>query len=294
MEIPFEGNCIQGVLHRVTGVNKAPTVLFCPGMDMTKESYLAPFQHPYVARGFNCLHIDGPGQGTSNIRKIRVTVDNYERAGAAAIDYLCTRPEVDPDRIVVSGFSMGSYWGMRIAATDRRVKGVATAAACYGPKWAIFNEASPRFKQVFMYMSGIHDEEKFDAFADQFTLDALAPRIKCPTLMVTGEYDPLAHLEDVVGVYEKVGGPKELWVLENNFHSPRNIPNLGGIDMYGYLADWLLDAAEGRKTAGLKRELLIRDKDGRFGRPVSMSRWRTCLPCRTILRRRSSAPWRCG
>ena len=262
VEIPFEGNYIQGVLHRVPGAKKAPTVLFCPGMDMTKESYFCPGQEPYVARGFNSLHIDGPGQGTSNIRKIRVTLDNYERAGAAAIDYLCTRPEVDPERIVVSGFSMGSYWGMRIAATDRRVKGVATAAACYGPKWAIFNEASPRFKQVFMYMSGIHDEEKFDAFAQQLTLDALAPRIKCPALMVTGEYDPLAHLEDVVGVYEKVGGPKELWVLENNFHSPRNIPNLGGIDMYGYLADWLRDAAEGRKPAGLKREVLIRDKDG--------------------------------
>ncbi len=262
VEIPFEGNYIQGVLHCAPGAKKAPTVLFCPGMDMTKESYMMPGQEPYVARGFNSLHIDGPGQGTSNIRKIRVTLDNYERAGAAAIDYLCTRPEVDPERIVVSGFSMGSYWGMRIAATDHRVKGVATAAACYGPKWAIFNEASPRFKQVFMYMSGIHDEEKFDAFADHLTLDALAPRIKCPVLMVTGEYDPLAHLEDVVAVYEKVGGPKELWVLENNFHSPRNIPNLGGIDMYGYLADWLRDAAEGRKPAGLKREVVIRDKEG--------------------------------
>jgi hypothetical protein len=80
--------------------------------------------------------------------------------------------------------------------------------------------------------------------------------------MVTGEYDPLAHLEDVVSVYEKLGGPKELWVLENNFHSPRNIPNLGGIDAYGYLADWLRDAVDGRKPAGLKREMLVRDKEG--------------------------------
>src|SRR3990167_2537804 len=49
------------VLHCVPGVKKAPAVLFCPGMDMTKESYMMPGQEPYVARGFNCLHIDGPG-----------------------------------------------------------------------------------------------------------------------------------------------------------------------------------------------------------------------------------------
>lgn len=262
VEIPFDGNHIQGVLHRVPGADKAPTVLFCPGMDMTKESYLAPGQHPYVARGFNCLHIDGPGQGTSNLRKIRVTVDNYERAGAAAIDYLCSRPEVDAERIAVSGFSMGSYWGMRIAATDQRVRAVATAAACYGPKWPIFNEASPRFKQIFMYMSGIHDEDAFDAMADQMTLDALAPRIKCPVLMVTGEYDPLAHLEDVVAVYEKVGGPRELWVVENNFHSPRHVNNFAGLDFFGYLADWLCDAVAGRKPADLKREVFVREKEG--------------------------------
>jgi pimeloyl-ACP methyl ester carboxylesterase len=262
VEIPFGDNYIQGVLHLAPGAGKAPTVLFCPGMDMTKESWLAPFAHPFVARGFNCLQMDGPGQGVSNIRKIRVTVDNYERAGTAAIDYLRGRSEIDPERIVVSGFSMGSYWGMRIAATDHRVKAVATAAACYGPKQAIFNEASPRFKQVFMYMSGIHDEEKFDAFAEQMTLDALVPNIKCPSLMVTGEYDALAHLEEVVAVYQKVGGPKELWVLENNFHNPRFMEHIGGMEFIGYLADWLKDALAGRKPANLKREVFIREKDG--------------------------------
>ena len=261
VEIPFEGNYIQGVLHLLPGRPKAPTVMFCPGMDMTKESFVNPLHHPFVERGLNCLHIDGPGQGTSNIRKIRVTVDNYERAGSAAIDFLSERSEVDADRIGVSGFSMGSYWGMRIAATDRRVKAIATAAACYGPKRAIFEEASPRFKQVFMYMAGIHDEDEFDRLAEQMTLDELAPRIGCPTLQVVGEYDPLAHLEDVLEVYEKVAGPRELWVVENDFHSPRGIENFGGTDFYGYLADWLRDALNGRKPKDLNKQILVRQKD---------------------------------
>ncbi len=257
VEIPFEGNYIQGVLHMVPGRPKAPTVVFCPGMDMTKEAFIDALNHPFVARGLNCLHLDGPGQGTSNIRKIRVTLDNYERAGSAAIDYLSERPEVDPDQIAVSGFSMGSYWGMRLAALDKRVKAVATAAACYGPKTAIFEQASPRFKQVFMYMAGIHDEDEFDAFAEKMVLDDVAGEVTCPALQVTGEYDPLAPLETVLPIYEMVAGPKELWVIENDFHNPRNRPNFGGIDFFGYLADWLNDALAGKIAADHKREILV-------------------------------------
>jgi pimeloyl-ACP methyl ester carboxylesterase len=264
VEIPWNDTFIQGALHLLPGRPKAPAIVFCPGMDMTKEAFVNPIHHPFVERGLNCLHVDGPGQGTSNIRKIRVSTVNYEQAASAAIDYLCQRPEVDADRIGVSGFSMGSFWGMRLAALDDRVKAVATAAACYGPKQAIFEEASPRFKQMFMYMAGIHDEAAFDRMAAQMTLDDAAPRITCPTLQVTGEYDPLAHLEDVVAVYENVAGPKELWVIENAFHGPRGLENFGGerVEFFGFLADWLRDALAGKKPADLNRVVLVRQKDG--------------------------------
>lgn len=270
VEIPFEGNYLQGVLHMLPGRPKAPAVLFVPGMDMTKEAILDPIHHPFTERGLNCLHIDGPGQGTSNIRKIRVTHDNYRWAGKAAIDWLVTRPEVDAGRIGVSGFSFGSYWGMEIAAIDKRVKAIATAAACYGPKQAIFEQASPRFKQVFMYMAGIHDEDEFDAMADKMTLDRLAGQVTCPSLQVVGEYDPLAPLDDVLAVYEKVPRPRELWVVENDFHVPRNVENFGGTMFYGYLADWLNDALAGRKPADLDRVVLVRQKEDRgpYAEPV--------------------------
>lgn len=262
VEIPFEGNYIQGVLHMLPGRPKAPTVVFCPGMDMTKEAFIDARHHPFVNRGLNCLHLDGPGQGTSNIRKIRVTLDNYERAGSAAINFLSKRPEVDADKIAVSGFSMGSYWGMRLAALDKRVKAVATAAACYGPKMPIFELASPRFKQVFMYMAGIHDEDEFDVFASQMVLDDVAGQVECPALQVTGEYDPLAPLDTVLPIYDKMPTPKELWVIENDFHSPRNRPNFGGIDFFGFLADWINDALSGKFPADHQREILVPERNG--------------------------------
>jgi pimeloyl-ACP methyl ester carboxylesterase len=262
VEIPFEGNYIQGLLHMLPGKPKAPTIVYCPGMDMTKEAIINPFHHPAIPRGFNCLHLDGPGQGTSNIRKIRVTLDNYERAASAAIDYLCERSEVDSDKIVATGFSMGSYWGMRLAALDKRVKAVATAAANYGPKTEIFEQASPRFKQVFMYMAGIHDEDEFDEFASQMNLEDIADDVTCPTLMVAGEYDPLAPLETVLDFYDTVPTPKELWVVENDYDIPRNRPNFGGMDFFPFLIDWLKDALEGKYPDNHKRETLVPDHSG--------------------------------
>lgn len=257
VEIPFEGNFIQGVFHMLPGRPRSATVLHLPGMDQTKESRLDPLHHPYVMRGLHCLQIDGPGQGTSNIRKIWLTADNYRRAAKASIDWLCTRSEVDTERIVVSGYSFGSHWAMELAAIDNRVKAIATAAATYGPKRALFEQASPRSKQVGMYMSNIHDEDKFDAFAAGLLIDEFAPRVVCPSLFCTGEYDDIAPIEEVIEVYNKVPPPKELWVIENGFHNPIGIPNFGGTAFFGSLADWLSDALAGKKPSDLDRIVVI-------------------------------------
>jgi cephalosporin-C deacetylase-like acetyl esterase len=259
VEIEWEGNQMSGILHLADVDGPAPLVVFCPGMDMSKEAKPHPLDNPFTDRGMHVLAIDGPGQGVSLLRKVRVTTDNYERAGSAFIDAVVRRPDVDAERIAVSGFSMGSHWGTRLAALDPRVKAVATAAACYGSKRPLFELASPRFKQIFMYMAGIHDEDEFDVFAEGLGNVDQAHQIRCPSLQVIGEYDPLCYLEDAYEVYQNISGPKEFWVIENDFHVPVNVPNLGGMDVYPFLADWIKDALAGRFRPGHAREVLIRE-----------------------------------
>lgn len=261
VEIQWEGHQMSGLLHLAPVDGPAPLVLFCPGMDMSKEAMPHPIDNVFAARGMHILAIDGPGQGVSLLRKVHVTADNYERAAGAFIDAMVARADVDAEQIVVSGFSMGSHWASRVAATDSRVKAIATAAATYGSKRPLFQLASPRFKQIFMYMAGIHDEEQFDELAAQLGLVDQAKDITCPSLQVIGEYDPLCYLEDAYEVYQRISGPKEFWVVENDFHVPLNVPNLGGLDIYPFLADWLRDALGGRFQAGHTKEVLIR-QDG--------------------------------
>ncbi len=270
VEIPWERAQIQGRWHLLRDRRRAPAILFLPGMDMTKEAIPNPLANSFARRGFHVLSIDGPGQGISNLRKIRVTADNYERAASAAIDWLVSRPEVDPDNIVIVGISFGCHWGVRVAAVDKRVRALATTYAVVGPKKAIFGEASPRFKQMFMYMAGQTDEADFDAMAEKMDTAGFAERIKCPTLLTMGEYDPLCHLEAAEDFFKELKCPKELWVLENEFHRISLREGIGGIEIYPYIADWLRDELDGKHPKTLDKTILVKQKSslGPYEAPI--------------------------
>jgi len=234
-------------------------------MDGVKENVADPQVNPSIRRGMNLIVMDGPGQGMSNIRKIRVTHDNYERAASAVIDYLVSRPEVDPRNILVLGRSMGSFWAVRTAAHDHRIKAVAAGpSACFGNKTAIFEQASPRFKQVFMYMAGVHEEEKFDrTVAAHMDTMGYGKDIRCPTLLVQGEFDPLSPLEDAQDLFEELQVPKEMWILEDDFHGGSiSCDGLGGMPGYPFMMDWLRKVAENGLPQGYARIKWIPLKSG--------------------------------
>ncbi len=266
VEVPFDdGKTISCLLHLLPDRRKAPCVIYVPGMDQTKEAFPKVAGNPAIARGMHILSMDGPGQGHSNIQKIRAVGDNYERAGAAVIDYLQTRPEVDDDKIGVYGVSMGSYWSLRLASYDHRMAALASGVACFNPNNTIFTQSSPRFKQQFMYMAGMDDEGEFDEMAEKMTVKGYIDKITCSTLLVTGEFDPLCPLEDAVEVYEDLTTRKEMWVVEDQFHPLWGIPNLGKLDCHHYIIDWLSRALLQNKTNDGRIAFVATKGDGPFG-----------------------------
>ncbi len=263
VDIPWEGHLLPALFHYRAGARQAPTVLFIPGMDATKEDVPDPNNNIFIERGLNVLVLDGPGQGESNIRGIRVTDDNYERAASAALDWLVTRPEVDSARIGVIGFSMGSFWAPRLAAYDSRVSALVAAMGCYMDKRYIFELDSPHFKQQFMYMAGIDDEDTFDAMAGRMTLRGYGGKITCPTLLCSGEFDPLSPIEEAYELFDELRGPKELWVIADEVHRLHWVQALAGMSVWHWCLDWLKDALEGKVPAGHEREVYV--EKGRSG-----------------------------
>jgi pimeloyl-ACP methyl ester carboxylesterase len=250
VEVEFDdGKTISCLLHLLPDRRKAPVVIYVPGMDQTKEVFPKAYHNIGQARGFHVLAMDGPGQGNSNIQKIRAVGDAYERAGAAVISYLMKRPEIDNEKIAIYGISMGSYWSLRLSSYDHRAAVVVSSVACFNPNNTIFTQSSPRFKQMFMYMAGYDDEEHFDVeVARDMTVRGHLDKITCPTLLVTGEFDPLCPLEDAIEAYEDLKVPKEMWVFENQYHPLWSIANLGGMDCHDYVFDWLKDFFAGTRV----------------------------------------------
>ena len=250
VEVPFGGGkTISCLLHLLPDRRKAPVVIYVPGMDQTKEVFPKAHHNIALSRGFHVLAMDGPGQGSSNLQKIRAVKDNYERAGAAVISYLEKRPEVEAKKIAIYGISMGSYWSLRLSSYDHRAAAVVSAVACFNPNNTIFTQSSPRFKQMFMYMAGYDDEAKFDReVASGMTVRGYLGKVKCPTLLVTGEFDPLCPLEDAVEAFHDLKVPKEMWVFENQYHPLWSISNLGGMDTHDYVLDWLKGLFSGKRT----------------------------------------------
>jgi hypothetical protein len=50
--------------------------------------------------------------------------------------------------------------------------------------------------------------------------------------------------------------------LENDFHAPFAIRNLGGMGIFPFLADWIRDALAGAIPPGHRREVLVPEKQG--------------------------------
>ena len=250
VKIPFEGKIIYGLLHLPpTSNDKIPCLVAVPGMDTFKEQAVSMYGDKVLQRGIAVLALDGPGQGETCVKGLKVTVDNYDRAGRVVMDYLKTREEIDGEKVALRGRSFGSYWCPRIIANDDRYIAGAVQAVCHEPEMrSLFESAKPTFKLRQMWMTGIYDENEFyEKYASKLTLRGVGERIRCPFLILAGEDDELSPIEYTYEFYSTLAGPKKLMVFEDEGHGINKHPNNANV-----IADFVQDAIE-RKSISSER-----------------------------------------
>ncbi|MBF0170652.1 MAG: alpha/beta fold hydrolase [Nitrospinae bacterium] len=124
LAIPFEGMEIGGYFFSA-GEGPRPTLMALSGFDGTSEEIYLGLGKGALDRGYNLLVFDGPGQMGARRRFPEVHFrPDYETPISAVIDYALSRPDVDPDRLILMGISFGGYFATRAAAHDRRIKGL--------------------------------------------------------------------------------------------------------------------------------------------------------------------------
>lgn len=123
-----------------------------------------------------------------------------------ALDYLVSRPEVDPARVGAQGMSMGSTRAWWLAAIDDRVRAV-VGVACFTRYEDIIATRNLSAHGIYYFVPGLLKQ-----FDSEGVMALLAPR---PFLALTGDRDAgspptgMAKLEKILNAVYKVQGKPE-------------------------------------------------------------------------------------
>jgi len=222
------GEIVKGLLFvpkSATAQSKAPAILYCHWhggqYDVGKEELLQTNATPVAAgpalaeAGYVVLSIDAPcfgernGQGPDGPQQKgsagEMTAAKFHlwagrtlwgmmiRDDLSALDYLCSRPEVDAQRIGVTGISMGSTRSWWIMALDDRPR-AAVCVACMTRYEELIRAGMLKAHGIYYFVPGM-----LKHFDTEAVIALGAPR---PMLFMTGDQDGGSPMEGV----KRLGG----------------------------------------------------------------------------------------
>lgn len=199
---------------------RLPAVLLLHGSSMflgKNEDWAREWRDLLVRQGYCVLCADFYGYGERrradtlrqpgdySFRDAFVQCVTDQRRG---LDYLLTREEVDPTRIVLMGGSLGGWFGVLVAGLEPRLAGLVLTVSSAQPGGAPTDDPLARFYHTLNF----------------------APRVRAPVLMVNSEADGRPQGEEL---FEALPNPKrQIWYDHTEHYLPPR-------DFSSDILDWL-------------------------------------------------------
>lgn len=254
VHIPFEGSEIVGYLRLPKNAKApVPVVVAISGLDSRKEDMSANFSAilPY---GIGYFAVDSPGTGQAPIK----ASETAERMFSRVIDYLLTRPEVDPARVAVDGQSFGGYWATKLAILEHtRLKAVVVQSppvdACF-QKDFLMNSVLGNREYLFglvpatlAIFQGANSVEDLGQIYPKMSLvnQHLIGRPTSRMLIIAGALDTQVPISDAYLLLSSGDVPKEAWINPQGGHLGRQVKVLPDPVIFrSVIVPWLVRALE--------------------------------------------------
>ncbi|MES2017856.1 MAG: dipeptidyl aminopeptidase [Pseudomonadota bacterium] len=129
--IPYEGTTLPGYFCKAdASMAPRPLLVIANGADAPIHAMWLWAGAAALARGYNVLLFDGPGQGAALVRQGMPFRHDWENVIGPVLDFVTQRADVDAARIALYGASQGGHWALRAMAFEPRIAaGIADPAA---------------------------------------------------------------------------------------------------------------------------------------------------------------------
>jgi dipeptidyl aminopeptidase/acylaminoacyl peptidase len=258
------GASVPGYLLLPKGVRKSPAILYCHWhggeYDIGKEELFRSAHTPEVPAetltrlGYAVIAIDaycfgerngqGPGGATEMGNAGEMTASKFNlwagrslwgmivRDDLIALDYLVQRPEIDPDRIGVTGISMGATRTWWLMALDDRLK-AGVAVACLTRYQDLIAAEGLKYHGIYYFVPGM-----LRHFDTEAVIASIAPR---PLLCLNGDQDAGSPVEGIHKIETAVAPVYALYGADERFESVV-YPNVGHVylpEMWQRMLAWM-------------------------------------------------------
>lgn len=257
------GATVPGYLLLPKGpAEKRPAILYCHWhggeYDLGKEALFQAKHTPaepgptLARRGFVVLGVDAycfgerNGKGPSEERggAGEMTASKFNlwlgrtlwgmilRDDLMALDYLVSRPEVDPARVAATGISMGATRTWWLMALDERIK-AGVAVACLTRYQDLIRAGELRAHGIYYFVPGM-----LNHFDTEAVIALIAPR---PVLFMTGDQDGGSPPSGIRTIDAKVRPVYGLYGAPDHFVN-EIYPGLGHVytpEMWGKMLAWM-------------------------------------------------------
>lgn len=179
---------------------------------------MVPLSEPLLEAGLRVLLLDARGHGRSGDIGL-ATMPTFAEDLRTTLSWLRRQPEIDPDRVVLVGHSVGAGAALFVAADDHAIAGVISLSSMAAPREFMAKRLRARLPAPLVRLALRYVEHiigyRFTEFSPVHTIG----RSTAPVLLVHGALDSTVPVADAERLHAQSPDRSTLLVLPEAGHA---------------------------------------------------------------------------